>query len=51
MSVWRVHIVLYVRVCVRKRVHELSVCTFVAVSVVFVFMVEAVNDDSLNPLG
>lgn len=27
------------------------VCTFVAVSVVFVFMVEAVNDESLKPTG
>lgn len=35
-----------VRVCVRTRVHVLSVCTFVGVSVVFVFMVKAVNDES-----
>lgn len=31
--------------------HVLSVCMFVGVSVVFVFMVKAVNDESLNPLG
>lgn len=31
--------------------HVPSVCTFVGVSVVFVFMVEAVNDESLKPSG
>lgn len=40
----------YVRVrvyeCARTRVHVPSVCTFVGVSVVFVFMVKAVNDES-----
>lgn len=37
--------------CVRTCVHVLSVCTFVGVSVLFVFMVKAVNDESLKPSG
>ena len=31
--------------------HVPSVCTFVGVSVVFVFMVEAVNDEIIKTLG